>query len=293
MDPSTRQIRLAHISDLHYGRPTLNPLQFFSKRWVGNFNLLLNRQCQFDHSRLDSLIDLFLKEEVTHVIISGDLSVTARRREFAQALRFTERLKEAGIAVFTIPGNHDHYTRRAFRKKLFYRYFPSKWSDDLPFDLVENKVTGLSLTKDLWLVALDTAIATPLTSSRGLFTSTAEENLEKALNLIPKEARVILINHFPFFQNDVPKKRLMRGPILQNLLQKHRNVRLYLHGHTHRQTIANLSTSELPIIADTGCTPHRKQGACYILTPLGQELKLDTFTFDKEWTRQEEHTFKW
>lgn len=286
-------VRIAHISDLHFGRPTFNPLQFFSKRWLGNLNLILTRQRQFDHTRLEALLDLFDREGVTHVAISGDLSVTSRRREFQLAKSFVDKIRDAGMVALVIPGNHDHYTKSAYRRQLFYRYFPSKWQAEFPFDLSSGKLTGMALADDLWFLALDTALATSLISSQGLFSEMAEQNLEKALNEIPKSARVILLNHFPFFQNDPKIKLLQRAPALKNLLQKHRNVRLYLHGHTHRQTLADLSTSNLPIISDSGSTVHRAHGACHILTPGKDAIDIAVFRYQDHWKKTDAKKFIW
>ncbi len=286
-------VRIAHISDLHFGRPTLNPLQFFSKRWLGNLNLMLTRKHQFDHARLDPLLDLFDREGVTHVAITGDLSVTSRTRELQIAHDFIEKIRDAGMVPLVIPGNHDQYTRSAYRRKLFYPLFPSQWSREFPFDLVKNKLTGMALSEDLWLVALDTTIATSLISSQGDFSRALEETLEKALDRIPRTARVILLNHFPFFRHDPPLKQLIRAQALKELLIKRRNVRLYLHGHTHRQTLADLSGSNLPIISDSGCTVHRTFGACHILTPEKETIDIAVFQFADHWKKKDSKNFIW
>ncbi|NGX45365.1 MAG: 3',5'-cyclic adenosine monophosphate phosphodiesterase CpdA [Chlamydiae bacterium] len=290
---SSDQVRIAHISDLHFGRPTFNPLQFFSKRWLGNLNLLLTRQHQFDHTRLDTLLDLFDREGVTHVAITGDLSVTSRRREFHIAKEFVEKIRVAGMTPMVIPGNHDQYTKRAYQRQLFYRFFPSKWDSEFPFDLSKDKLTGMALSEDLWFLALDTALATSLISSQGMFSESIEQSLEKALEAIPKSARIILLNHFPFFQHDPKIKQLLRAPALKSLLQRHRNVRLYMHGHTHRQTLADLATSNLPIISDSGATVHRSHGACHIITPGKDAVDIAVFLYEDQWTKKDAKNFRW
>ena len=102
-------LRFAHISDLHFACPPFGPLQFFSKRWLGNLNYLFNRKNDFVHERLPQLIELFKAQGVTHVIISGDFSITSRRRELRMGKQFVKSLEDAGFKIFTIPGNHDHY----------------------------------------------------------------------------------------------------------------------------------------------------------------------------------------
>jgi len=284
-------MRFAHISDLHFGSVTLSPFQFFSKRWAGNFNYLFLRKKHFCYDRLLELIDLFKEKGITHVFVTGDLTVTSRRKEFKQARRFFQMLKEEGISVFTIPGNHDHYTKTAYRKKKFYRFFDPLFDKECPFNLKDHKVSYTKVKEGLWVVGLDTAVATSLTSSEGYFSPETEENLEKVLQEIPKDDWVILLNHFPFFQNDPEKKQLIRAPLLKKLIAKFPNILLYLHGHTHRQIVADLRPNDLPIISDSGSTSFEKDGACHLFAFDDNAIQLDVFRYDGEWKESEKHKF--
>ncbi len=284
-------MRLAHISDLHFGSFALSPFQFFSKRWLGNFNFLLTRKRQFAYNRLMALIELFKEEKITHVLITGDLSVTARNVEFSMGQRFVDLLNKEGFEVFTVPGNHDHYTRRSYRKRSFYRFFEGKYDANCPFNLRDHKISYTQVADGLWLVGLDTAVATPWTSSQGYFSIEAEENLEQALKQIPQNDKIILMNHFPFFHNDPEKKQLMRAPMLKNLLNKYPQIFLYLHGHTHRQTVADLRPNQLPIISDSGSTPHIKGGACHLINFENKNVHLDVYRHDAEWQKSETYQF--
>src|SRR5262245_998312 len=119
-DPS--YFRIAHISDLHFSKLTWNPSQLFSKRWLGNVNLLLARKHAFDAEGLTTLLPLFIDRKVDAVIVSGDLSSTSHEKEFLLAQEFLDVLQKEGFKVFTIPGSHDHYTKSAYREKLFYEF---------------------------------------------------------------------------------------------------------------------------------------------------------------------------
>lgn len=286
-------LRLAHISDLHFGKVVFHPLQFFSKRWIGNINFALKRKKDFIHTRLYDLIPFFKEEKVTHLIISGDFSITSQSAEFQLAQNYLRQLQEAGLKIYAIPGNHDHYTKQAYKKKLFYNFFPEKYTEECPYNLKDHQITYTELIPHLWLVALDTAVATSLISSQGFFSPKAEENLEKALQQIPKEDKIILLNHFPFFQNDVPSKQLVRGSLLRNLIQKFPNIQIYLHGHTHRQIVADLRESQLPMVLDTGSTPHLQDGGCHILDIHPKEVFLSVFRYGKNWEKQKTHSFNW
>ncbi|MCB1084554.1 MAG: metallophosphoesterase [Chlamydiia bacterium] len=276
-------VRIAHISDLHFSNFSFNPLQFFSKRWIGNLNLLFNRSKHYLNERPFSLIPSFKKQGVTHVIISGDLTTTSSKKEFALAKSFVSRLKEEGMTVYVIPGNHDAYTKKADRKNVFYRFFPSPSSS--PFSLKVHGMCKLPLCEGWTLVLLDTTCATSLTSSNGYFSPNLETNLTKLLQSIGAEEKVLLVNHFPFFQHERAGRRLINGKRLESLLKAFPTVQIYLHGHTHRRTAADLRESHLPLILESGSSGHTK-GAWNLL-----ELDKDSLTCRSfEWREEIEET---
>ncbi|MGE5195946.1 MAG: metallophosphoesterase family protein, partial [Anaerolineae bacterium] len=258
-------MRIAQISDLHFAVPTINPLQFFSKRWIGNINLAFSRKKKFTADPLLSLVKVFKEALIDHVIISGDLTTTSQKTEFTKALQLVKHFKEAGIGVFAIPGNHDHYTKKAYRERLFYRYFDAIYHEENSFlgnfNLRDHGITIKKLNPSWWLVALDTALATSLFSSQGYFSPVVEKHLEDVLACIPVDEHILLINHFPFFQHESSRKTLLRGEALRERLRNASHVKLYLHGHTHRHCVADLRASGFPIILDSGSTSHHKRAA--------------------------------
>jgi DNA repair exonuclease SbcCD nuclease subunit len=292
--------RFAHISDLHFSRIFFNPAQFFSKRWIGNLNLLLNRKKNFNHADLYTLIPLFQELQVDTVLLTGDLTTTSHYKEFEMAKKYVDALAEAGLKVFLIPGNHDHYTRAAYQNLEFYRYFNSTFRSSDPlsfFSLKEDKIAATYLGKEWWLMAIDCAEATSLFSSHGVFTEHVQRNLEHALSFLSSDQKVILINHFPLFEAD-KKKSLYRCEELRDILQRFPQIKLYLHGHTHRHIIADLRPSQLPIIVDSGSRA-QKQGATWNLIDIAEEgcaiamYKKCTPCSSELWTRQSPLHFTW
>jgi 3',5'-cyclic AMP phosphodiesterase CpdA len=285
-------LRLAHISDLHFAYLSWNPLQIFSKRWLGNLNFALNRRSAFDHQeRLPALLDLFKKRGITHVLISGDVSITSHPEEFKRANAFVSELQRAGHETFVVPGNHDHYTRHAYNKKLFYSYFPSQFDKHSKWNLKEHCITSICLQPRLWLVTLDTATPTSLLSSQGYFSEKMEFHLNELLELIPKSDQIILLNHFPFFQNDRVKNRLLRGDALRKVIERHPNILFYLHGHTHRQVIADLRENQLPIVSDPGSTLQRTRGGCHLIGINEEKIQVEVFSWEDQWQCAKQHEF--
>lgn len=289
--------KLAHISDLHFGKLSFGISQLFSKRWIGMMNLLLSRRKHYLNSRPETLFDIFEAQGVTDVLITGDLTTTSFKKEYEMAKQFVEQLHERGMKTFIIPGNHDHYTKQSFKQKLFYSYFPDKYDDICPFSLKEHGVTYFHYDQDWWIVLLDTSIATPFYHSIGFYSPRIEDHLNQALSRIPNNARIILGNHFPFFQHESPRRRLRRGGELQTLIRKEKNIYMYLHGHTHRHILADLRENGLPLVMDSGSVSHKTHGTWNLLELSAHQCLIQVYSYDKhsnhQWKANYQKLFSW
>lgn len=294
--------RLAHISDLHFSKVTWSPSQFFSKRWIGNLNLIVARKNAFDPEGLTTLFPIFHERNVDAVLITGDLSSTSQEEEFRMAKQFIENLQSEKFNVFTLPGNHDHYTKGAYRQKRFYQFFNTSYAsgtDPLSsLSLKEDGMTAAYFGHGWWLFALDTALATSLLSSNGYFSAELEQKLEKALKEVPEGHNVILINHFPIFANESRRKSLLRREALQRLLERFPKVKLFLHGHTHRHCIADLRNSNLPIILDSGSAAQKSSGTWNLIDIKADGCDVEAFKNVRRegynsWEPTQKVSFKW
>lgn len=144
-----------------------------------------------------------------------------------------------------------------------------------------------------WLIALDTSRSTGLTSSRGLFSEMLENLLEKALQGIPKGESVILMNHYPFFQHDIHSRTLERGEALEALLKRHPKVRIYLHGHTHRNTIANLQVSGLPLILDSGSCAQANRATWNLIDIEPKGCMVQVYEWKEGWNKYKTEKIQW
>jgi 3',5'-cyclic AMP phosphodiesterase CpdA len=292
--------RCAHISDLHFSKPSWSLNQFFSKRWLGNANLMLSRKQVYTPEHLHSLIDTFTRLDVKHVFITGDVSTTSTEEEFELAQEFVSSLKDANLNVFVLPGNHDQYTRKAHRDQLFYQFFETQYAPITSFNLKKDGLTIAPLAPKWSIILLDTALATSLISSCGLFNTQLEEKLEAALKEIPSHHNLILANHFPFFHNDSPRKMLKRGSHLRAILERNPQIRLYIHGHTHRHCIADLRSSNLPIVLDSGSTSHQKIGSWNLIDIASTGCTVQPYYWQigsaealNHWISKDPKTFTW
>ncbi|MCI0381816.1 MAG: metallophosphoesterase [Chlamydiae bacterium] len=288
-----RPFRIAHLSDLHFSSNSFHLSHFLSKRWLGTINLLFSRKKDFNQAQLFPLIEQLKENKITHAIISGDFSTTSLEKELSEAASYVEELKKAGIQTFTLPGNHDHYTKKSYKKKIFYQFFPSHYSDAFPYTLKDHGLTIVSLKPGWWIILLDTILATSFVSSQGYFSPELEKQLTEALSALPREDSIIMANHYPLFHMDGSRKNLIRGETLRKIISKYSNIKFYLHGHTHRLSIADLRPNELPIILDPGCSSHRKNGGYHIIDLLKKGCHISTYLWQDEWRLYQQKNFNW
>ena len=291
-------LKIAHISDLHLYKITFSPMQFFSKRWLGNLNVYFFRKNKFKPKQLNLLLDVFKKHKIDLVIVTGDISSTSLKDEFEAGKTLFSEIEKEGIKTFFLPGNHDHYTKKAHRKQHFYDFFENKKGKttiEKSFSLKKDKIEAHLIDKNLYLINLDCSIATHLLSSRGLFSKKAEDNLKKLLSMINKEDKIILANHFPFTQREGPRRSLKRSRILKKIIKEHPNIKIYLHGHTHRHNILDLRKKSLPLVLDSGSTAHNNIGKWNLLDIDKDDLEICVFEWEKEknrWIKSIDKRFK-
>lgn len=290
-------LRLAHISDIHCYRLTLSPLQFLSKRWLGNLNCLFNRRLSFSKDPNSGLIELFARQGVDHVMVSGDLSTTSLSSEFYTVSCFLQRLRQEGMGVHVVPGNHDAYTAHAVRNKTFYRFFENEEEGDL--SLRKDRVSCRHLGENWWWIGLDTTIFNPLFSSKGRFCSQVEENLTRALEQLPADAKVVLVNHFPLFESIHSSHDMERAADLRNLLRLDPRVRFYLHGHIHRQRIRDMRMAGLPLLLNSGSCGFRRRPTCHIVEVGHNHCLIKVYVYRDgpdgigEWELDTSYPFLW
>jgi 3',5'-cyclic AMP phosphodiesterase CpdA len=287
-------MRIAQVSDFHFTHLTWNPLRLLSKRALGNFNWIMSRKRHFFEEQLDPLPGLFETLGVDLILLGGDFTTTALTEEFGKATRFIKRFKQPWLAT---PGNHDRYTKHSCRNKHFYRYFTNKRaeiSDPIEFfTLKDHRIEAHKIADGWRVITLDTAMATPLHSAEGIFSEKLESYLKEVLNLIPQNESIILLTHYPFFLNDVKRHNLLRGDALQKVLESDPRIRLYLHGHTHRHTVADLQISNLPIVLDSGSCAQGRKGAWNLIDLKPEGCTISTYRWDHKWTKTRTEEFPW
>ncbi|MEW5422494.1 metallophosphoesterase [Amorphus sp. 3PC139-8] len=192
--------RLAHISDLHFGK--VNPRAAIA------------------------LVDELSAQAPDLVVVSGDLTQVADHGEFEDARRYLDGLS---LPWFAVPGNHDISPYRLLERFLdpfrAYRRF------------IDRDIEPIHVGDDVVLVGVNTArrMALELNWSHGSINAGQIRQVEAALAAAPSNRVAIVVAHHPFRPpEDDPDARLVGRAELALARFAKAGVRLILSGHLHR-----------------------------------------------------------
>ncbi|HEY9568292.1 MAG TPA: metallophosphoesterase [Thalassobaculum sp.] len=198
--------RLAHLSDLHFGKT--------------------------DALLIEPLRDELLRAAPDLVVVSGDLTLAARNREFAEAATF---LRDLPAPCFVVPGNHDIPSYQAMERFIDpFRRWRRHIGPDMEPVLVNERVAlvGLnSVRRASWR----------LNWSHGRIGRRQLARLEQRLAALPDGPVRVVVGHHPFFAPEpLLQNRVLRRSDQALTVFRRTNVRLVLAGHLHRAFIHEL-----------------------------------------------------
>jgi 3',5'-cyclic AMP phosphodiesterase CpdA len=192
-----RPITLFHLSDVHFGLEDQGALAWASHEIAAQ--------------RPDA------------VIITGDLTMRARTREFAAAARWIAGLD---VPVLVEPGNHD----------LPGYHRPSRYLRPLArFDAFRAATQRMVDLPGLVLLGLNTNVAAQprLNWSKGRITSAALEACLAQIDALPAGTRVLVMAHHPLREAGTHGTALTRGGAAALAQLARRKVLGVLSGHVH------------------------------------------------------------
>jgi 3',5'-cyclic AMP phosphodiesterase CpdA len=222
-------MRLLHISDLHFWHIPVNPLRLAGKRLFGVGNLILNRARKFRMGIMPAVVARVHEVRPDHVVITGDLTTTALEEEFQAADQALRALALEPGSLTMIPGNHDRYTRRATKDRLFEKYF-GRYAAHASYPWL--KWVGPNTA----ILALDACRPTRI-SARGII---GADQLDRAQALLdqasPRINRLLIACHYPVAMPagvlDSRGHGLRGREHLRSFLAR-QAPHLYFHGHIH------------------------------------------------------------
>jgi 3',5'-cyclic AMP phosphodiesterase CpdA len=204
--------RLAHISDLHFGR--------------------------IDDRVVEALVSELNNERPDLVVVSGDLTQGARSSEFRAARRFLDRLQSPWLAV---PGNHDispyHLVQRFFDPFARFRRYIQQATEPVFHD-EEIAIVGINSVRAMLL---------ELNWAHGSLSRGQMERAEERFAAMPPSLFRIVVAHHPFLPpSDEPTVRTVGRAAEALDCFERAGVKLTLSGHLHRGYARFLE----PVLAD-------------------------------------------
>lgn len=235
-------LRFVHCSDIHLlDLAGAHPGRFLNKRLTGGVNLLLARGRKHRHNLFDEIIAHAITYAAERLVITGDLTNLALEPEFVLVRR---KLREAGLPVTVIPGNHDTYTRGSARDRRFEAYLGEfmegeRDAGDYPF---------IQRHGDVALIGVSTAIPSLPLVAVGRVGEAQLERLARALERTAAEglARVVLIHHPVLPGVAKPRHGLLDLEAFGAVIAAH-GAELILHGHEHRRIEGALAGPRRPV----------------------------------------------
>jgi 3',5'-cyclic AMP phosphodiesterase CpdA len=242
-------MKIAHLSDLHLLDLTdVGPLRFMNKRLSGYFNLRVRRKHVHHADYVRAMGNRLDHLQIDHVIITGDITNLALESEFAYARNVIEHdLKLAPERVTIVPGNHDAYTRGAYKSGRFATYFSDYLRGALP-ELAAHLPMGpfpvVKFCGPLAIVGLSTAVPHLPFIAAGELGSAQLRQLEQIVRHpeVRKRSMIVALHH-PVEAPPSFAKAWLEGlrdrDALLSALAAQPNA-LIVHGHLHRRLTRSL-----------------------------------------------------
>jgi len=275
-------VRIAFLTDLHYIAPSLTDYGPAFMQVITRADGKVTRYCD---EIAETFIDQVRGLNVSAVVLQGDLTFNGAIESHTALASKLSALRQAGIPVYVIPGNHDVYNRNAarFSGSGYARVssatsgdFAKIWSDFGYSQALSRDPASLSYTVDLSpqvrLLMIDV-------NTKGKIGVLREETLywaELQLMQAQEEQRVVLavshqnlLLHNALFSTGF---RMEGAAKLEELYRKY-GVICNISGHMHAQHIAGTNTG-LPEIAVSSATVSPCQFG--LLTLYKNELEYHT-----------------
>ena len=127
------QTKIAVLSDIHVMSPEL--LVNDGTAWQ-NFLNSDRKLLDYSHEVYDVLIEKFLADKPNILLITGDLTKDGEKLSHQYVVAGLDRLREVGIHVYVIPGNHELQTSRMYIKTMVIILHP--YVNPLPSPMLAN-----------------------------------------------------------------------------------------------------------------------------------------------------------
>lgn len=257
------QNRLFVISDPHVISPELvSDKAAFAKEQSTSIKMT-DKSCDL----MEALVDTILHQRPDAVLIPGDLTMQGARASHLKMQSYLKKLRDAGIKVYVIPGNHDVNNKNAVSydgesttsvPSVTSEEFAEIYSDMGYGEGVERDAASLSYAcepiEGLCLIAIDdnntiARDAKPTASANGIPASTEEWVWQQASKAQAEGKQVIammhhqLVEHFDKQSKVVVEAGVDKASVLRDEFISH-GIRLVLTGHMHLSNVTTYKNVE-------------------------------------------------
>jgi len=239
-------VKLAHLSDPHlldlHGVPWFTLVR--DKRATGFANLVVKRRRAHQTSIAQALARSIRRDNVDHVVITGDLTNLALEPELNRVASWLrDDLAMPAHRVSVIPGNHDRYTDQAVSSGALERIFAAYMRDDQATDGMPPAFPFVQCRGPLAIIGLDTAVPRPPFIAAGQVGRVQLASLRVVFEDedVQRRTPVLLLHHPPKWTRSWLRESmdgLRDAAALQAMLPC--KPGLLLHGHRHRTMLDSL-----------------------------------------------------
>lgn len=312
---ANESFRFAQLSDPHLSSPGIpNPLWLINKRVLGYLSWLRKRRYVHKRWVAELAIDVLQNLQVSHYVITGDLTHIGLKKEFEQVTTWLQRIGSSHD-VTVIPGNHDLYVNERWNRSF------ANWNDYMCGDNqsslapkhgnnalqgLEQNFPTLRLRGNTAFICISSVFAAPWFRATGFINKEQLDRLKELLQQpkLKNYCKVILVHHPISTKSTVLRKCLINYSQLTDILQ-HLPVHLILHGHGHRTDLEILNCQRkigIPVIgaASSSSVSQKKQyKAEFLLFDVSTEgqnwkIQMQNFNLDlpnRDFVTTSTHTF--
>ena len=224
-------MKIVHFSDPHAGGPAEDWMAYFDKRWVGVFNYRFRRRFRHDLGLVSRVVEYILDTRPDLAVCTGDLTSSGQPGEFERSLAPLRPLRDSGIPMLYVPGNHDCYVKRA--KCVAAVDAAAKYLSHGEYGLADyplvRKIGGVEF------MLLNCSRPSNLLCSWSFMKSGEADEIEKWCSA-PHECPRVLVSHYPMTEKHPIlriRHRLFGNHRVRKLMDD-KAIDLVLCGHVHR-----------------------------------------------------------
>ena len=214
-----------------------------SKRLTGYATLKLKRSRHHTQERLDRVAQGVRDLQPDHLLVTGDLTNLALDAEFERVATYLSGLGLPSDRITVVPGNHDAYTRGAYKRQAFAQFLAPYVHADIQAP-AEMRVLGTFpfvrlLGDDVALLALCSAVPRlPMVAAGEIGSMQLAGSRALLDDSRLRSRKLVVLVHHPLHMPEKGSKRwfesLRDADALLAVLKAHGHFTL-LHGHLHKR----------------------------------------------------------